>query len=139
MTTPAPIVDSRLRNGVLTLDGTSFASQATNVRLEPSTGTEGDPLEVLSGATIAPDDTTTWQLVIVNVQDFDEADGFQAFALGNAGDLVPFVWRPNPTVEFTGTVRVRPVPIGGDVNARLTVQAEWPLDGAPTPNYSPAP
>lgn len=136
MTTPAPIVDSRLKAGTLTLDAVSFASQATNVRLEPNTDEEGDALETLSGATISPDDTTTWSMVIVAIQDFDDPVGFIAFALDNAGDLVPFSWKPNadgPT--FAGTVRVRPVAIGGDVNARNTTTATWPLDGAPTPTW----
>ena len=130
------IVDSRLKTGVLTLDGDAFASQATNVRLEPNTDEEGDALEVLSGETITPDDKTTWALVIVAIQDFDNPAGFIALSLDRAGDLVPFSWQPNaagPT--FAGTVRVRPVPIGGDVNARNTTTATWPLDGAPTPTW----
>jgi hypothetical protein len=31
-----------------------------------------------------------------------------------------------------GTARVRAVEIGGDVNARLTTDWEWPLTGTPT-------
>lgn len=130
------IVDSRLKTGVLTIDGDAFASQATNVRLEPNTDEDGDSLEVLSGETISPDDKTTWSLVIVAIQDFDEPTGFIAMSLDRAGDLVPFSWKPNADAPtFAGTVRVRPVPIGGDVNARNTTTATWPLDGAPTPTW----
>ena len=131
-----PITDSRLKVGVLTLDSIAFDSQSTNVRLEPKTAEQGDAIEVLSGETITPDDETTWQLVIVAIQDFDDSEGFQAFSLDRAGDLVAYSWKPNaagPT--FTGTVRVRPVPIGGDVASRLSVTAEWPCEGAPTPSW----
>lgn len=138
MTTPAPIVEHRVRFGVLTLDGETFESQATNVNLTPSTSADGDPLEVLSGATIEADDKTDWTLNITAVQDFNDAAGFQAFALSRAGDSVPFTWRPSAapgSVSYAGTVTVRPVPIGGDINARLTTAAAWPLAGAPTPTY----
>lgn len=138
-----PITESRLKNGTLTLDAISFATQATNVRLVPSTDVTGDTLEVLSGDTILGTDETTWSLVITAVQDFDNAAGFVNFAMANAGDVVPFVWEPNsPTgdavgagVSYSGSVRVRPVEVGGDVNSRLTTDAEWPLQGAPTATY----
>ncbi len=133
-----PIIESRLKLGTLTIDGDAYATQATNVRLEPSTDSSGDTLETLSGDTIAPDDETTWQLVIVTIQDFDDPDGFIAYTLANAGDLVPVVWKPNPAgVSYAVTARVRPVPIGGDVASRLTTTATWPCEGAPVPTYAP--
>jgi hypothetical protein len=133
-----PITDSRLKVGMLTLDGIEFASQATNVTLTPDTAEDGDALEVLSGETITPDESTSWVMAITAVQDFDDPDGFINFALGNAGELVPYSWTPNDTatgVTYTGSVRVRPVPIGGDVASRNTTAASWPIDGAPTPAY----
>lgn len=135
MTTPE-IIDSRLKLGTLTIDGVAYATQMTNVRLEPSTDADGDALETLSGATIEPDDKTTWQLVIVAIQDFDDVAGFIAMTLANAGDTVPVVWQPNATgVSYAVSAKVRPVPIGGDVAARLTTSATWPCDGAPVPTY----
>lgn len=138
------ITDSRLKGGTLTftVDAAplSFASQATNVRLIPKTDEDGDPLEVLSGDTIEADDVTSWTLNMTAVQDFDDPDGFIGFALANAGDVVAFTWKPNAAgVSYGGTVKVRPVEIGGDVNARNTTGAEWPLVGDPTPTYPPAP
>jgi len=131
-----PITESRLRLGTLTLGGTSFATQATNVRLVPSTEEDGDALEVLSGDEILPDDVTTWALAITAVQDFDDPAGFVNYAMQNAGDVVAFVWAPNPPgVSYAGNVKVRPVEIGGDVNARLTTEAEWPIQGEPIPTY----
>lgn len=136
-----PITESRLRLGTLTLGGVSFATQATNVRLVPSTEEDGDPLEVLSGDEILPDDATTWALAITAVQDFEEEAGFVNYAMSNAGDVVAFVWAPagagTGTVSYAGNVKVRPVEVGGDVNARLTTEAEWPVEGDPVPTYTP--
>lgn len=134
-----PIMESRLKSGTLTLDAIPFATQATNITLTPKTDEVGDALEVLSGDEILPDDETTWTLAIEAVQDFDEVDGFVAFTLANAGELVPFTWKPNATgVSYAGSCKVRPVEIGGDVNARVTTKAEFPVNGAPVPTY-PAP
>lgn len=131
-----PITESRLKNGTLTLDALPFQTQTHNVTLDPKTDERGDSLEVLSGDTITPDDESTWTLHIEAVQDFDDETGFVAFALDRAGDVVPYSWKPNATSPtFTGTVRVRPVAIGGDVNARNSTTAEWPCQEAPTPTY----
>lgn len=133
-----PIRESRLKGGTLTLDAASYATQATNVRLVPSTSDDGDSLEALSGDVILPDDVTTWSLVVTAVQDFDDVNGFVNMTLTRAGELVPYSWRPSPTSPtFTGTVRVRPVEVGGEVNARLTADAEWPCQEAPTVAYAP--
>lgn len=131
-----PITDSRLRGGTLTLDGKQFADQATAVRLIPDTDEVGDPLEVLSGDQQLADDETTWTLRVETVQDFDDAAGFVAFAFDNAGDVVPFSWRPNATgVTYSGSVKVRPVEIGGEVNTRLGTEGSWPVQGTPTRVY----
>lgn len=133
------ITESRLKGGTLTLDGDPFAKQASNVTLEPKTDEQGDALETLDESTIEPEDVTTWSLKIGAVQDFDDPAGFIAFTLENAGAIVPFVWKGNATgTSFAGTCKVRPVAIGGDVNARLTTEAEWPIIGDPVPTY-PAP
>lgn len=130
------ITESRLKSGTLTLDAISFATQATNVRLVPSTDTQGDALETLSGDTISPDESTTWALAITAVQDFEDSAGFVNFAMENAGLTVPYSWKPKavgPT--YTGTVKVRPVEVGGEVNKRLTTDAEWACQETPTVAY----
>lgn len=131
-----PIKDHRLKAGTLTLDALPFATQATNVRLVPKTDEDGEALEVLSGDTIEPDDKTDWTLNITTVQDFDDPAGFIAFCLENAGQVVPFDWKPNATgVSYAGSVKVRPVEIGGDVASRNTTDAEFPITVGPTPTY----
>lgn len=133
-----PIVESRLRLGTLTIDGSPYATQATNVTLTPSTAEEGEALEVLSGDLILPDEVTTWSLSIAAIQDFDDETGFVAFTWESAGEVVPFVWAPSGAsgTSYAGNVKVRAVEVGGDVNKRLTTSADWPLVGAPTPTYA---
>lgn len=133
-----PIVESRLRNGLLTIGGVTFATQASNVTLSPDVDEEGDTLEVLSGDTILPSERTSWTLGIEAVQDFDDPAGFVNYAFQNAGDVVDFTWRPGPAGDsptYAGSVKVRAVEIGGDVNSRLSTSAEWPCQGTPVPTY----
>lgn len=134
-----PPIESKLRNGTLTIDAVSFATQASNVRLAPKTGDVGDPLEVLSGDILEPSDKTDWTLIIEALQDFDDPAGFVNFTLTNAGQVVPYTWKPNNvagSVTYSGTVKVRPVEIGGDVNDRLSTSAEWPCQETPTAAYA---
>lgn len=133
-----PITDSRLKNGTLTINAVSFATQATNVRLVPKVSSTGEPLEVLAGDVIDPDETVDWSLAITAVQDFTDEAGFVNFCLANAGDVHPYSWAPagaaaGPT--YTGTVKVQPVEVGGDVNTRNTTSAEWDCQEAPTTVY----
>lgn len=131
-----PIVESRLRNGLLTINGVAFATQASNVTLSPDVDEEGDTLETLSGDTILPNEKTTWTLGITAIQDFDDPQGLVNFAFQNVGDIVSFTWRPSAAgVSYAGSVKVRAVEIGGDVNARLDTSAEWPCQGTPVPTY----
>lgn len=133
------IEDSRQRGGTLTLDGHEFAKQMTSVTLTPSTDTEGEPLETLSGATIGEDEVTSWQLDLGAVQDFTDPTGFVEFSRANAGEVVAFTWKPaGPTgPSYTGTVKVRAVPIGGNVAERLTTTGGWPVEGDPAVDYTP--
>ena len=134
------ITESKLKNGTLTLDTLPFATQATNVRLVPTTEEQGDPVETLSGDQKGADSTTTWQLVIEAIQDFDDPAGFVAFAFDNDGIDVPFAWSPSSAaggVDYAGTVTVRAVEVGGPVNTRNTTEAEWSCVGTPVPTYRP--
>lgn len=131
------ITQSRLKTGTLTIDSNAFAGQATNVRLTPSVSTEGDRLEVLSGEFIAPEESTTWALEFTGVQDFDDPDGWVEFCRASAGDTVAFTFEPNSVdaPSYAGTATVRAVVIGGDVAARLTSDASFPVVTGPTPTY----
>jgi len=139
------VVDSRVRKGYLRLgaagpDQLDVSCQPTNVRLEPSANTEGDPLEVLCGDTISPVQTTTWTLAGTAVQDWENADGLVMWAMQNANTVQPFEWQPTWGGKvFRGEVTVAPLAIGGDVGARNTSDFEWALQGDPVPDEPPAP
>lgn len=128
-----PIIQSKLKNGTLTIGGTSFATQASNVTLTPDTSEDGDTLEVLSGDTILPEERTAWTLNLGLIQDFTSPAGLIQYSYDNAGDVVAFSWKPDGADAFTvtGSVKVRPIELGGDVGARLTTSAEWPCQGTP--------
>jgi hypothetical protein len=136
------IVESKLKTGKLTLGvapGTEFACQATNVRIVPSFNEEGDAVETLCGDTLAPATTTTWNLQGTSIQDFDKPNGFIEYSWTNNLLEVPFTWQPNASsAKFTGTVQVRAVEVGGDVNVRLTTDFDWPISGVPTPTWGSA-
>lgn len=133
------ITDSRNKTGTLTLDGDSFETQATSVALVPTTDEVGDPIETLSGDTITADDETTWTLNITAIQDFTDAAGLLEFLRANAGDVVTFDWKPTTAAvpHWSGTCKIRPTTIGGNVNERLTSEIVLPLETGPTPDYTP--
>lgn len=132
------IRESKLKSGTLTFTvggGTplAFTCQATNVRISPKHDEDGDTLETLCGDVLGAEETRTDSLLITAVQDFDDPAGFQSFSWDNDRTPAEFSWKPNATgPTYTGTVKVRALEVGGDVNKRLTVDAEWPCVGTVT-------
>ena len=130
------ITESKNKGGTLTLGpepGTPFACQATNVKITPNHDETGEPVETLCGDTTGSIMTRTDTLGITAIQDFDDPDGFVAFTWNNDTQRVPFTWQPSPSSPtYSGVVQVLAVEVGGDVAARLTTEAEWPVVGAVT-------
>lgn len=133
------ITESKLKNGLLTLGGTGgtggteFGCQPTNVRITPSHDESGDEVETLCGDTLSPDVKTTWSLAGTSIQDFDNPDGLIAYSVEHNLEDVEFVWQANEgEFKVAGTLQVRALEIGGDVNTRITSDFEWPLQGDPT-------
>jgi len=141
------ITESKVKNGTLTLGGTAgvggteFACQATNVRLTPSHDESGDEVETLCGDKLPPDVKTTWSLAGTSIQDFDDPAGFIKFSIDNNLADTEFSWQPNAgDTTVAGTVQVRALEVGGDVNARITTDFEWPVQGDPDWTWpAPAP
>ena len=134
------ITDSRVYHGKLVLggtapgvDGTDFSCQPSNVMVTASASTSGDDLETLCGDTILAETSLAWELDFTAIQDWEDPQGLIKYSWDNALSTVPFQWIPNDTksVEITGTVQVQPLDLGGDVNARLTSDAAWPIAGTP--------
>jgi hypothetical protein len=142
-----PITESKLKTGKLTLGGTGepvvggvdFACQATNVRIVPTFNDESDAVETLCGDKLAAFTTTDWALQGTSIQDFDDPEGFIKYTWDNNLTEVPFSWQPNEgATVFAGTVQVRALEVGGDVNSRITTDFDWPITGDPEATW-PAP
>lgn len=90
--------------------------------------TEEEDIDVLCGETLEGEDTATYDatLVFTVLQDIDSAD-FVTWTWTNKGtaQLVEFVPSTDEARKVTGTVRVVPLSIGGDVKARNTADASW--------------
>lgn len=127
------ITDSQQGPGTLTLGGTDYGVQISNVRLEANKNTEeGTPtLGVPKPAAIV---TTTWSLIGGAIQDWEDAAGFIKYAFDNDGVEVAFSWVPvsegGPT--FAGQCVVSPITIGGDIATQLISDWEFPVSGEPT-------
>lgn len=135
-----PPTESKVRNGKLTLDGVDFSCQPTNVRIVPGHDESGDDLEVLCGDALGKDITRSNTLAMTAIQDFTDAAGLVRFSWANDVTWVPFSWQPTADVAqvWTGEVEVRALEVGGEVNRRLTNDAEWKARAIVAPDYVPA-
>lgn len=127
------VTDSRVRKGSLIVDGQIFSCQPTNVNITPEhTGGDEETLEVLCGDTVtdAASATLTATLNMVAIQDFTNPAGLIAFAWSNDGLEKDFSWQPteDPLDTWTGRTVVQALTAGGDVAARLTTDAAWPIN-----------
>ena len=137
------ITESRVKTGTLTFGGsgggtgtpgTTFACQATTVKVTPSYDDDGDAVETLCGDSIAAGKKEKWTLNGTSIQDFDDPEGFLAYCYENSLATVTFEWTPNATgaPTWAGSVVIRALEEGGDVNTRLTTDWEFDVQGRPT-------
>lgn len=93
-----------------------------------------DPTPMLDGSELAGEETYAYVLALTLQQSY-EFDSLEKFCYDNRGVELPFVFTPNNagSIDWSGTVRIRPVNIGGDVKKRNTSDAEFPVVGIPTP------
>lgn len=126
---------SKQKNGVFTIDGEAFACQQTNVRIVPPEVGDDAIEEVLDGTPLEGEDSEKpWKLAFTSVQDFTNDEGLQTYSWEHESEVVAYSWAPRgaegPT--YSGTVKVSPLEVGGEINKRLSVEAEWILSGKPT-------
>lgn len=132
-----PIGSYKMGPGTLTLGAFDASCQITNMRVEPAENvTSTDAIPVLCGEELPAEESADYSFRLKGtlVQDLDAA-GVCAYTWTNAGTEVAFEFVPN-TVEaraVTGTVRVAPITIGGDVSktARPTSDIDWAVIGEP--------
>lgn len=143
------VIDSRVgptgTGGTLTIGGKSWETQTTSAALTPSVSTsnDGDAVPLLSGITLegSESDETTWTLDVGIISDFTNPTGLVEFCRANAGQVKPYVWTPNDSAgpTYSGEIRVRALPIGGEVRSRLTPSVSFPVIGAvDEPTWNPA-
>lgn len=126
----------KLGPGTLTLNpGAAFEmnTQLSNARIEWSESVSSeDAVDVLSGEQLAGDEDATYTAKLAGnaLQDL-EATGLLAFTWEHMGEEIPFVFVPRTDVgaEVTGTVRVAPLNLGGDVKSRPTSDFSWSCTG----------
>jgi hypothetical protein len=128
------LIDSRLGPGTLTINTQDYSYQIANVALEPDISDE-DGTPTLAEPSPAPLATIAWNLTGSAIQDFEAgATSFLNYLMDHALEEVPFDWIPMTAVAglaYSGTVQLRPSPIGGDAGVQITSDFSLPLVGDP--------
>lgn len=133
------VTPSRQRAGHLSFFGGGdggplfdFSCNQRAVKLVP-TFTTGTGVTTICGTKIKPATKTTWTLTGNAVSDFQDEQGFILFAHQYDGYFMAFEWATSPSSAlWRGLVRIRALPVGGDVDKRLMVPWSWQLQGPPT-------
>jgi hypothetical protein len=110
-----------------------FGAQLTKCLLSPSTTSEDD-VHTLSGDVVLGEDTTVWELSGTLLQDYDLLS-LEAYCFEHQGEILAFAFTPSDDHHqaWTGSVKIRPVAIGGDVKKKNSSDFKFPLQGDPTP------
>jgi hypothetical protein len=134
-------IDSRLLNGTLSFGPTAtsmaFECQITNAVIEQTDGDTDDEVTVLCGDTVGGGTLPgPWHITGTVIQDFDAeaTTNITKWSYDNRGTEAEFTFTPNDkttTPTITGMVFVKFLGLGGDVNARLTRDFDWAIDGEP--------
>lgn len=126
------IVSYTLGDGTLKFDAGGSMNVSCQVTSATASCTENvtstDDLFVLCGDELPGEETVThtWQLAFNIVQDITTA-GVIAWSWTNKGKEMAFEFIPNTAAarKVTGTVRVIPISVGGDVRSRPTADNTW--------------
>lgn len=115
--------------------------QVTNMRVDWSENVKTtDAIDMLCGEVLAAEDDVTHTATLAGnvLQDIDAA-GVVAYSWTNKGVSVAFEFIPNTVSarKVTGTVRVVPITLGGDVKTRPRSDISWTIIG--TPVLAPTP
>lgn len=128
-----PIQSYKLGPGTLKLGpavgGLDVSCQVRTCRVVPSENvTTTDDIPVLCGETLKGDSTATYTYVLEGtlLQDLAAA-GVVDYSWTNKGAAIAFEFIPSTATarKVTGTVRMAPLAIGGDVNTRPTSDFSW--------------
>lgn len=137
------INSTKIGPGVLTINALAFGAQCKEATLIPTENVDStDKVDVLSGETLAAQDTATYtyQLQVTFLQDLGQpaASGIVAFSWANAGQTKAFVYTPSNAAAagaktWSGNLRVMPLNVGGAVgNQAPESQVTFQVIGTPT-------
>ncbi len=137
------INSTKVGPGVLSINALAFSPQCKSAEIQVAENVDSTPkVDVLSGETLAAQDTATYtyQLVVTFLQDLGQpaASGIVAFSWANAGTTKAFIYTPSNAAAagsktWTGSLRVVPLNVGGDVGAQAAEsQVTFQIIGTPT-------
>lgn len=141
------VIESKVRKGYIKLkigeeEQIDFSCQPNAIAFVPPAEPGGggtDATEVLCGDPLPGDGTAEeWQLTFTAIQDFENKTGLINWSWTNHNKVADYEIKLSETAEImTGKVTVRALPMGGQVNTRITSDATWKLDGMPKPKPAP--
>ena len=134
-----PINRTKLGPGTLTLGAGAMEvnAQLTSCAVVPAeTVDTGDTIKVLSGETLAPDETATYAYTLEGtfLQDLGAVSSVVDWSWANKGTPQVFTFTPNTAAGTVvdGTLVPVPLRIGGDeVDATMTADFTWRIQGEP--------
>lgn len=151
------VLVSKVKGGELTFTAKSgasagtpkdFSCQYTSVAITPGdSGSTGSDLEYVLCGDVIPASASGGEgfgdtLDITVVSDHNVAAGLVAFSWAHRGEIVAFSFTPNQTPDeaggtaqtFTGTVQMKPLAVGGEVNGDLRITGSLPITSLTPPS-----
>jgi len=132
-----PISSYKMGPGSFTIGAAPLdvSCQVTSLVVTPTENvTTEDAVHVLCGDVLPASDTVDYSFTVGGtvLQDLAAA-GVVDYTWTNMGDEVPFSFIPNTAADrsVTGTCRIIPLTIGGDVSTRPTSDFTWVVIGTP--------
>ena len=122
-----------IRDCLVKFGSTTFTNQCTKARLVPDTPIQTQRTLVPDGVVVDVD-STVWTLELSGLQDW-ETGGLAAYLNTNSGVLDTVVIAPklgSGKKQATVSVRLMPVPFGGDQGEFANFEVELPVQGQPT-------
>lgn len=92
-----------------------------------------DDVDLLCGDVAPGDEEFTAVINGTLYQDLSEAQSFVEFTWDNKGEVLPLRYVPSTAAgkEITGSVKMRPLDVGGEAKTKPTSDFEWPFVGEP--------
>lgn len=126
------INSTKIGPGTLTIATIAFAAQCRSATVQVVENVDStDKVDVLSGETLAQQDTATYSysFAVTFLEDLGQpaASGIVAYSWANAGQVKAFVYTPSSAAAagsktWTFNARVVPLNVGGDVQNQAAQQ-----------------